>query len=49
MYTCLVVPPVFFHEIRPPSGARGMAFEKCYDWAKESNRRMSLAKRPVLC
>lgn len=44
----LVVTPVLFRDIRPPSGARGMAFEKCYDWAKEHNRKMSRAKRPVL-
>ena len=27
---------------------RGMTFKKCYDWAKERNRRTSRAKRPML-
>ena len=44
----LVVTPVLFHKIWSPSGARGMIFEKCYDLAKENNRRTSRVKRPVL-
>ena len=39
----LVVPPVCFHKIWPPSGARGMTFAKCFDWAKENSGRMSRA------
>ena len=44
----LAATPVFFHEIRPPSGARGMTFDKFYDWAKENDWKMSRAKRPML-
>ena len=47
-YFGLVVTHVFFRRIWPPSGARGMTFEKCDDWAKASTRRMSRARRPVL-
>ena len=36
---------LFSREIRSPSGA---PLGICYDWAKENNRRMSRAKRPVL-
>jgi len=43
----VVVTPVFLYEVRPPSGARGTAFETCYVWAKERHRRMSRTKLPV--
>ena len=34
--------------MRPPSGAGGMTLERRCDWAKETDRRMSRAKRPAL-
>ena len=44
---CGSLAPVFFRDIRPPSGA-SVTFEKYYDWAKGRNRRMSHVKRPLL-
>lgn len=45
LHVGLVVPPV---SLFGASDACGITFEKCYDWAKENNRRTSRVKHPML-
>jgi len=44
----IVVPPMRFSEIQPPSGGRGTTFKKFGDRAKESNGGMPCKKHPPL-
>ena len=37
-----------FTKFGSPSDARGVTFEKCYDWSKETHRRMSRVKHLIL-